>query len=170
MEDRNRVQSWDMMQYSTLRCSILLPPRREFCWVTIQWPKVCGCYLVTVFLFSILYRQDLHLWYFCVSAYLQKPDWQSDFPWFSALLMVIAIVASNYGYSSKEYTGPPIVWTIKCRVVNKIWKRSPFSFKHVSLWYTFLDPHLTTQHSNIGVCSRQITNWNSHTVEKHFAL
>ena len=28
---------------------------------------------------------------------------------------------------------------------------SPLSFKHVSFWYSFLEPHQTTYHSNIDI-------------------
>ena len=32
---------------------------------------------------------------------------------------------------------------------------NPISCKHVSFWYPFLKPHLTTYHSNIGVQSKK---------------
>ena len=51
----------------------------------------------------------------------------------------------------------PIVLTIECRVVNKIWRRTPIPFNHVSLCYPFLDPHLTTHHSNISFQFRKAT-------------
>jgi hypothetical protein len=39
----------------------------------------------------------------------------------------------------------------ECGVVNKICRRDPISFKHVSLWCFLFDPHLNTHKSNIGV-------------------
>jgi hypothetical protein len=43
-----------------------------------------------------------------------------------------------------EYIGPPnyIVLSVKCGVVNIIWRCSPISFKCVSLLCLFFDPHL----------------------------
>jgi hypothetical protein len=49
---------------------------------------------------------------------------------------------------------PPIMLAIDCKVVNWIWKCCPIFFKHVSLWCLFLDPLLTTHHSNIGAGMR----------------
>ena len=43
----------------------------------------------------------------------------------------------------------PVVFTIKCEVVYEISRGSPMSFKHVSIWCLFFDPHLTTHQSNI---------------------
>ena len=35
----------------------------------------------------------------------------------------------------------PTVFTIECIVVMNIWRRSPISFKHVSLWCLLTEPH-----------------------------
>jgi hypothetical protein len=54
--------------------------------------------------------------------------------------------------SLTEYIGPPkCVHNNKGGLVNEIWRRSPILFKHVALWFLFIDPHLTTHQSNIGV-------------------
>ena len=46
--------------------------------------------------------------------------------------------------------------TIKLKMVSIFRaRRSPIAFEHVSFWCPFLDPQLTTYHSNIGVQ----TNW-----------
>ena len=37
------------------------------------------------------------------------------------------------------------------RVVSTFWPCSPSSLKHMSLWCPFVDPYLTTPHSNTGV-------------------
>ena len=41
--------------------------------------------------------------------------------------------------------------TIELRMISILCARSPIYFKHVSFWWQFLDLHLTTYHSNIGV-------------------
>ena len=48
------------------------------------------------------------------------------------------------------------VFTIECGVVNRIWRRSPISYKHVSLWSLIFDPHLTTNASNMWVWFRKL--------------
>ena len=54
--------------------------------------------------------------------------------------------------------GPPdCVPTNECGIVDKIWRRGPMSFEHVSLWYLLFDPHLTMHQSNIGVQLRKVT-------------
>ena len=50
----------------------------------------------------------------------------------------------------------PIVFTVKW-VVNKIWRHSPISSKHVPFWWLFFSPPVTTQQSNIGVRLRKAT-------------
>ena len=44
------------------------------------------------------------------------------------------------------YRFPPVMLTIAPRRVSRFWARSQISF-----WHLFLDLHLTTHHSNIGV-------------------
>ena len=44
------------------------------------------------------------------------------------------------------YIGPPIVFITECRVVTNIWKCSPISFNHASLWCWLLI--LTEPHTN----------------------
>ena len=40
--------------------------------------------------------------------------------------------------------------TVEPRMVSAFWACSPISFEHmISSWHSFLDPHLTTYHSNI---------------------
>ena len=41
--------------------------------------------------------------------------------------------------------------TIDSRMVNTFQARSPISFKHITFWCMFLDPHLTIYYLNIGV-------------------
>ena len=67
--------------------------------------------------------------------HLEKPGWKSNVPWFS------------YGYRKcmfvnflTEYIDPPIVSIIECRIVINIWRRSPISFKYMSLWCWLFDP------------------------------
>ena len=56
-------------------------------------------------------------------------------------------------YAILQTTG---MLNVECGVVNKIWQRSPISFKHVSLWCSFSDPHWTTHRLNIGVWLRKV--------------
>ena len=47
---------------------------------------------------------------------------------------------------------PPIMLTIKPRIVTKFWSHSSIScIQLMSFWCPFLVPHLTTHHSTIGV-------------------
>ena len=56
----------------------------------------------------------------------------------------------------------PIVFVVECGVVNKFWRCSPISFKHVSLWCLFVDLHLSTCLSNEGVQLRKVTEEHQH--------
>ena len=52
----------------------------------------------------------------------------------------------------------PIILNIEPKMVSKFWALSPISSKHMSLWFNFfLDPHLATHDSNIGLCWRWVT-------------
>ena len=45
---------------------------------------------------------------------------------------------------------------VHCRVAINFWRRSPTSFKHVSLWcFLLFDPHGSTYQSNLGVHLRK---------------
>ena len=46
---------------------------------------------------------------------------------------------------------PSIMLTTEHRKINIFWARTSISFKHISFWCLFLDPHLPSYHSNIGV-------------------
>lgn len=59
------------------------------------------------------------------------------------------------------------MFTIDWSVVNEIWRRSPISLEHVSLWCFLFDPHLTTYHSNIGIRLRSGTKKHMHTLCLH---
>ena len=58
----------------------------------------------------------------------------------------------------------PFVFTIECRVGNKIWRHGPLSFKHVTLWWYFFYPRLTTHKSNIAVQCRKVTKYHPYTL------
>ena len=66
------------------------------------------------------------------------------------LVMVIENACFVDSLICMDWTVLPTVFTIECGVVNKICRRDPISFKHVSLWCLFFDPHLITHQSNIG--------------------
>jgi hypothetical protein len=88
--------------------------------------------------------------------HLQKPDWNWDplpLPEFS-----------YHGYWNcmfaeflTRYTCPPIVFTIKCRVVTNIWRYNPISSKHVSLMFAlWSSPH------HIPIRSRGLIKKSTH--------
>ena len=55
---------------------------------------------------------------------------------------------------------PIMLLSLGCVIIY--WERGPISFKHMSLWYSFLESHLVTpQHSNIGVWLRCVTKLGS---------
>ena len=58
----------------------------------------------------------------------------------------------------------PIMLTIEPRMVTIFWACSPISFRHKSFWSLFLEPHLTTYPSNIGVWLRYVTKFGISTL------
>ena len=46
---------------------------------------------------------------------------------------------------------PQYLLIIEPKMTSIFWAHRPISFEFVSLWYPFLDPHLTTYVSNTGV-------------------
>ena len=50
-----------------------------------------------------------------------------------------------------SYMSPSIMLTIKPRMIINPWARSFVSFEHMFLGCLFVQPHLNTYHSNIGV-------------------
>ena len=50
-----------------------------------------------------------------------------------------------------SYRSSPILLIIELKMVNTFWASSPISYKHMSFWCPFLDPHLITCHSHAGV-------------------
>ena len=58
--------------------------------------------------------------------------------------------------------------TNELRMVSILGTHSPISFKHVSFGCLFLDSHLTTYHSNIGVQMNGILNIGMSTLELSF--
>jgi hypothetical protein len=62
------------------------------------------------------------------------------------------------------------MFIVECAVANKIRRRSPISFIHVSLWclYGVCSLILTKPHikSNLGVWLRKVTKWHLHTIER----
>jgi hypothetical protein len=70
------------------------------------------------------------------------------------IYIVTSIISACLLIPSLNILVLPIMFTIECGV-NKIWECGPISFKHVSIWCLFFDPHLTTHQSNIRVRSRK---------------
>jgi hypothetical protein len=105
----------------------------------------------------------------CISKpamkHLQKPDWKSDLPKFS------------YGYHKCVFVdflagdmGLPIVFTFECRDVINIWRCSPISPKHVSLWGLLFDPCRTTYQPNIHVKLRKRATSDPSTLSLTFII
>lgn len=51
----------------------------------------------------------------------------------------------------------PIILTIELRMIIVFRARNPISSEHRSFWYSFLQPHQTTYHSNIDFIIRKAT-------------
>ena len=63
---------------------------------------------------------------------------------FSIKLKILVLIRSSC-------RSPESCWIRNPRKLSIFWVRSPISSKHMSFWFPFFDPHLTTHHSNIGV-------------------
>ena len=64
------------------------------------------------------------------------------------IIIVTIPVLMKWSYRSPP---PPIMLTIKSRMISVYWACNPITFRCISFWCMFLDTHLTTYHSNIGV-------------------
>lgn len=49
-----------------------------------------------------------------------------------------------------------LCYVVELELVDKIWASSTISFTHVSFWCSFIDPHLITHQTIIGVCVRWV--------------
>ena len=65
----------------------------------------------------------------------------------------------RFSLSLKDHEGPPIMSIVEPRMANKLWAHSSISFIHMTFWCLFLDPHLSTRHSNTGVRLRWVTEF-----------
>jgi hypothetical protein len=55
--------------------------------------------------------------------------------------------------------------TTELRIISIFWACSPISFKHmIYFWCQFLDPHLTTYNSNVGVQIIVVLEWGTSTL------
>jgi hypothetical protein len=54
--------------------------------------------------------------------------------------------------------------TMESTIVAIFWAHGQVSLKHIPFWYPFLEAHVTTHYSNIGVRSRQITELDTSTL------
>ena len=59
-------------------------------------------------------------------------------------------------WSNAQSLPPPILLTIESRMVMIFCTHNPISYKRMSLWYSFLKPHLTLDPSNISFQSREV--------------
>jgi hypothetical protein len=119
--------------------------------------KVCGCYSVCFFMFSVVLKLNLHnetcaAWANLRWRIRKKSHWNSDLPWCS------------YGYRKCTFVRfiqntevLSIVFTVACGVDYKTWRLNLISFKHVTLWCLFFGLHWTTHRSNIRIRLRKVT-------------
>ena len=66
-------------------------------------------------------------------------------------------------HSFKDSHAPPIVWIIKCTIVNRIYTCSLNSFEDVNQQRMFLYAYLTQHRSNIGAFLRKATEQHPPT-------
>ena len=82
----------------------------------------------------------------------KHPIWESNFPWFS----YDYVKCASCWFLDCTHRSSQIVFTIEYKVMVIIWRQSPISFKHVSLWCLLIDLHETTSQSHLGVQLRKI--------------
>ena len=77
----------------------------------------------------------------------QDLDWKSNLPWYWLCLSEVhGCWFINYIHRSSQLCSL-LVWSCKIKIEDTV----QISFKHVSLWWLFFDPHQSTHKSNIGV-------------------
>ena len=64
--------------------------------------------------------------------------------------------------------GPSMMLTIKPRMVIICLVYHLITFKLMSFWYSFLEPYITTYHTNIGVHLKRISQWHMSTLNAAF--
>ena len=84
---------------------------------------------------------------------------QSSFEYFRSLSMW------RFSCSLNGHRGLPTMLTIEPRMIIIFGAPSSISFKHLSFWIPFLEPHLTTSHSNICVQLREVTKLGMSTLD-----
>ena len=103
-----------------------------------------------IFMFSNFYRLDLHN-KTCVAW--ANPQWnicKNRIENRTSPYVVMGTRGACFLIFELDTQVLPIVFIIECRVLINIWRCSPISIKHVSLWYLLFHPHRTTYQPNIG--------------------
>ena len=71
----------------------------------------------------------------------------------------------RFSSSLSGYTGPPsFCWLLSLEWLTHFEHIRPISFKQISFWCPFLDPHLTTHQSNIGVHMLEVLDLHPSTL------
>ena len=91
----------------------------------------------------------------------QQLDRRSDLPWFTYGSSK-CMFANSFDWTTSQVV--PTMFISKYGEINRTQKRSPISFKHVSLLlWLFFDPHQTTNQPNMEVQFRRVTKQHWHT-------
>lgn len=83
----------------------------------------------------------------------QNSAWKSGLPRYSYLIRISCLLILYLN----TFQVLPAVFALESRIVHKMGRHSANFFKDVSLRCLFLDPHLTTHQSNIGIHLRKVT-------------
>ena len=93
-------------------------------------------------------------------------QWNICKSWISPYLVMAIRSACLFGFlSGYTHRSSQLCYSSECRADLHVRRRSPVSFKHLSLHCLFFDPHWTTYESNIGVQLRKWTTWDPSTLD-----
>ena len=111
-------------------------------------PKVCGCCLVCFSCSPTFTRWHLHNETCVALAIVQWSIYKNRIKNWTSLDLLWTSQVHVCWLLDWIHEVLPIVFTIECRVVVNIWRRSPIFLKHVSLWCLLFDPCQTKYQSN----------------------
>ena len=129
-------------------------------------------------MFSIFYRWDLHnlcmklaietcvaianLWWSIKKNNQMKNRTSSDIGIRGKVIGTAILLIFSWIYRSYQLCS--LLWS---SLVSKIWRCSPISFKHASLWCWFYAPHLTTHQPNARCPIKKVIEWHPQTLHWH---
>ena len=62
------------------------------------------------------------------------------------------------------YRSPQLCWRLTLEWLSYLSTYTPITYKHMQFSWLFLDPHLSTYHSNIGVWLRKVTELDTSSL------